>query len=219
MKVISELIMFYGFGMIRVYIFLYLATQWKEIMEFWYMKERALLYETYPMPKGWSMSKKFHIMGFVFMFLYLSEHLTFIGMQIHANQVQLDECNVTDITPLNNYMRRLRPHILDVLPYRWWIYPFFQWTITLMAFGWNYVDYFIIILSIGLSTRFNQVNERLKRTRHDDMNHKFWNDIRVDYCNLVDLLRYVDGKVAMLVLLSLLHNLFLLCTKIFEAIK
>lgn len=37
----------------------------------------------------------------------------------------------------------------------------FQWLNISMTFCWNYVDIFIIVVSIGLATRFNQINDRL----------------------------------------------------------
>lgn len=213
-----ELIMFYGFAVARAYIFLYLATKWKEIVVFWYDKERPFLYEPYTM-SSFSLSIKAHLIGFVFSIFYLIEHLTFIGMELHDNNYQLTYCNVTSISFLNNYMRRERPHLLDVLPYHWWIFPFFQWTITLMAFGWNFVDYFIISISLGLSTRFNQLNRRLIHATSNQMTRKFWIDIREHYTNLVDLLHFIDRKIALLILVSMLQNLFLIATKVFEAIR
>jgi gustatory receptor len=210
--------MFYGDCVAQSYIFLFLATKWKDFISYWYKKEKPFLYEPYSM-KGMSLSMKIRIIGFVFIAFYLTEHLTFIAMELQDNRYQLKVCNATNISFLHNYMRRERPHLLDVLPYRWWIFPFFQFTITLLAFSWNYVDFFIIILSLGLSTRFNQLNERLQHTSKYQMDRKFWLEIRLHFTGLVDLLEFVDQRIALLVILSMSHNLFLVCTKIFEAVK
>lgn len=210
--------MFYGDCVVQSWIFMYLATKWKDIIGFWHKMEKPFLYEPYTM-KGMNLSLKIRLIGFVFFAFYLMEHLTFIGMELHANKHQLATCNVTNMTFFNNYMRRERPHLLDVLPYRWWIIPIFQWTITCLAFCWNYVDYFIIILSLGISTRFDQLNERLRQTPRHQMDRKFWLEVRLHFTNLIHLLEYIDEKISLLVLLSMSHNLFLVCTKIFEAVK
>lgn len=210
--------MFYVFAMLRAYNFLYLAIKWKDIMRFWYMKEKPLLSGPYTM-RGFSLSLKVYLIGFVFFIFYLSEHLLFIGMELHINRKQMTTCNVTNLSFLNNYLRRQRPHVVDILTYRWWIFPFLQFTITLMAFGWNFVDYFIIILSLALSTRFSALNTRLETTPPYQMKHKFWNDIRIHYMNLVELVYYVDKKISFLMLVCISHNLFLICTKISESIK
>lgn len=210
--------MFYGFAVIRAYNFLYLATKWKEIMGFWYEKELPFLHDPYTM-SCFGLSLKVYLIGFVFLIFYLTEHVMFIVMELRDNNYQMTYCNVTSISVLNNYMRRERPHLLLVLPYRWWIFPFFQWTITLLAYGWNFVDYFIIIISLGLSSRFNQLNRRLRNTKAHVMDHKFWLDIRIHYTNLVELLRYIDRKIGVLMIVAMSHNLFLICTKVFEAIR
>lgn len=210
--------MFYGDCVLQSWTFFYLATKWKEIIAFWHKMEKPFLYEPYTM-KGMNLSLKIWIIGLVFFAFFLMEHLMFIGMELYVNENQLAVCNVTTVSFLRNYMRRERPHLLDVLPFTWWIFPIFQWTITCLAFCWNYVDYFIIILSLGISTRFEQLNERLRQTPNHQMDRKFWLETRLHYTNLVCLLEFVDEKISLLVLLSMSHNLFLVCTKISEAVK
>lgn len=210
--------MFYLDSVLQSWIFIYLATKWKDIIAFWHKMEKPFLHEPYTM-KGTNLSLKIRLIGFLFVFFFLTEHLMFMGMGLYETHYQLVMCNVTNVPLLQNFMRRLRPHLLDVLPYRWYIFPIFQWSITCLVFCWNYVDFFIIMLSLGISTRFDQLNERLRETPNHLMDRKFWLDIRLHYTNLVCLLEYIDEKISMLVLLSMSHNLFLVCTKIFEAVK
>lgn len=210
--------MFYFDAMAQSCIFLYLATKWKETICFWYNMEKPFLSKPYSM-KGLGLSMKIQLIGIVLFAFHLTEHFMYLGMGFYGSAQQLASCNVTDMSVLHNHFRRERPHLLDIFPYRWWIFPIFQWTISLMAFCWNYVDFFIIILSLGLSTRFNQMNERLRRTPQHQMDRKFWLEVRLHYTNLVDLLEFIDDKISLLVLLSMSHNLFLICTKVFEAVK
>lgn len=169
--------------------------------------------------KGMNLSSRIKVIGIVFVNFFLTEHLTFIATELNDNNHQLVACNVTNIAFLNNYMRRERPHLLDVLSYRWWIFPIFQWTITLLAFSWNWVDYFITIISITLSIRFKQLNDRLRQTSKHQRNEKFWLEIRLHFTGLVDLVEFIDSRLSFLIMLSMSHNLFLICTKIFEAIR
>lgn len=141
----------------------------------------------------------------------------FIGMEIHDNVLQLEQCNAKTENYFQNYFRRERPHLLIALPYYIWEIPLFQWTIMLMAFSWNYVDVFIIIVSMGLKERFVQLNNRLKTTNIHLMDQSFWSEIRLHYSNLIDLVQYMDKQISSLVLLSMSHNLFLIITKIYEA--
>lgn len=187
-------------------------------MHFWHKMEKPFLYEPYTM-RGFDLTRTARVIGVIMMAAYLTEHIMFIVLNLKWNRYQLSSCNITDISYLENYFRRQRPHLYDILPFQWWMFPPFQWTITLMAFSWNFVDYFIIILSLGISTRFDQLNQRLRSTKSHQMVDKFWLDIRLHYTNLVDLLEFVDEKISLLVLFSVSHNLFLVCTKVFEAIK
>lgn len=45
------------------------------------------------------------------------------------------------------------------------VYFFLQYANFCMTICWNYMDVFIIMVSIGLSTRFNQINQRLQAIR------------------------------------------------------
>ena len=210
--------MFYADSVLQSWIFLYLATKWKDIIAYWHKMEKPFLFEPYTM-KGMKLPVKTRLIGFVFLLFFLTEHLMFIGMAFHESNYQLIICNVTNVPLIQNFMRRLRPHLLDFLPYHWWIFPIFQWSLTCLVFCWNFVDYFIIIVSLGISTRFDQLNERLRETPNHQKDNKFWLEIRLHYTNLVSLLDFIDEKISLLVLLSMSHNLFLVCTKIFEAVK
>lgn len=186
-------------------------------MKFWYEKEKPFLASPYTTTR---LCVKIRVVGVIFLVLFLIEHVMFIVMEIRHNEYQMQKCNLTDRVPfLYSYLRRERPHLFSVIPYRWWIFPIFQFTITCLSFSWNFVDYFIIILGIGLTTRFNQLNVRLQSTPNHRKDNKFWNEIRLHYTNLVDLLDYVNDFIPPLLLLSMSHDVFLVMTKIFEAIK
>ena len=141
----------------------------------------------------------------------------FIGMEIHDNVLQLEQCNVKTENYFRNYFRRERPHLLIAFPFHVWEIPIFQWSLMLMAFSWNYVDVFIIIVSMVLEARFIQLNNRLRTTNIYHMDQSFWSEIRIHYSNLIDLVQYMDSKISTLVLLSMSHNLFLIITKIYES--
>lgn len=214
---IAELIMFYLYAVLQSGTFLYLATKWKRIMQFWYEKEKPFLSSPYTTTR---LVVKIRLIGALFFVLFLIEHVMFIVMEVHHNELDMNICNLTDDVPfLYAYLRRERPHLFLFINYHWWTFPIFQFTITCLSFSWNFVDYFIITLGVGLTTRFNQINARLQSTPFHQKDNRFWNEIRLHYTNLVDLLDYVNDFIPALLLLSMSHNVFLVMTKIFEAIK
>lgn len=209
--------MFYLDCVLQSFGFLYLATKWNEIMKFWLQMEKPFLFPPY---KPVNLARKIRVIGIIFFVFFLIEHLTFIVMESQHVKLQMISCNFTGKVPfLQVYLYRERPHLLRVVPFAWRIFPIFQFTITCLAFSWNFVDFFIIILAIGLTTRFNQLNIRLVSTPIHQMDNEFWKDIRLHFTNLIDLLDYVNGLIPFLLLLSMSHNIFLVMSKIFEAIK
>ncbi|CAO1403396.1 unnamed protein product, partial [Diamesa serratosioi] len=224
------LLFFFFNSVAQSYIFFFLALKWNKIMRFWYKKEKVFLHEPYKV-SGIGMTLKVRLVGCIFFVFFLMEHFMFIGMEIHDNILQLEQCNAKTENYFKNYFRRERPHLLIAFPYYIWEIPIFQWSLMLMAFSWNYVDVFIIIVSMGLKSRFVQLNNRLRTTDIHQMNESFWSEIRIHYSNLIDLiisetiwievrghyvlicelLEIVDHDLRFLILLSNLNNLYFIC--------
>lgn len=88
---------------------------------------------------------------------------------------------------------------------------------------------FVMMTSLGLVTRFSQVNNRLKTLKgrvsrfsvtnfYSSCQFAFkvlpeglWEDIRLDYVNLCELLEAVDHELRFLLVLSNLNNLYFIC--------
>lgn len=181
--------------------------------------EKPFLFPPY---KPINLARKIRILGIIFFAFFLIEHITFILVEIQHVNLQMNTCNFTGKYPfLQVYLYRERPHLFRIISdsSSAYLYPIFQFTITCLAFSWNFVDFFLIMLAIGLSTRFNQLNLRLQTTPTHQMDNEFWLEIRLHYTNLIDLLDYVNDFIPFLLLLSLSHNIFLVMGKVFEAIK
>lgn len=53
----------------------------------------------------------------------------------------------------------------------------FQWANISFTFGWNYMDTFIMMISIGLAARFRQINQRLEELKNQVKREKFYDQI------------------------------------------
>lgn len=73
------------------------------------------------------------------------------------------------------------------------------------------MDLFIMLISIALSTRFEQMNHRLNRARDKHLDELFWYNTRMNYAQLTELVEMVDGYLSNLILLSSLNNLYFIC--------
>jgi Trehalose receptor len=91
----------------------------------------------------------------------------------------------------------------------------------LQGYCWNYGDIFIVVLAVGISFRFNQLNDYFRLVIGNDhlMTAATFRDLRIHYFQLIDLVRYVDSKVSGLIIISMGHNMLVLIVKIFNAFK
>lgn len=56
-------------------------------------------------------------------------------------------------------------HLFMILPYSPWIAVVAKVVNIIATFCWNYMDLFVMMIGVGLSTRFRQINEDLQRTK------------------------------------------------------
>ncbi|VVD01932.1 unnamed protein product [Leptidea sinapis] len=98
---------------------------------------------------------------------------------------------------------------------------------------WNFQDLIIILISIGLASRYNQLNSYVKRIISYEKNEKnwfqlesnlvnrimIWRKIRHAYLHQSKLVRRIDESLGLLVLLSNLNNLYFICLQLFLGIR
>lgn len=92
----------------------------------------------------------------------------------------------------------------------------------MQAFSFSYADIFIMLLSMGITTRFQQFDQQLFKsvTENSDKATRFtWRNLRVHYTQLVELTKYIDSNISHLVLISTGHNMMTLILKIYYAFK
>jgi gustatory receptor len=133
------------------------------------------------------------------------------------NQQIIENCRVNESEFFRSYLIAYRQHLVDVIPYHIAMFPLYEWVNILMTFSWNFMDLLIVLISIGLTTRFSQINRRLVNGANAG-GDVFWNEIRTHYYSLIDLVDEIDEQFSMLILISTGHNVFSLCTSIFESL-
>jgi len=113
----------------------------------------------------------------------------------------------------------------------------------LSTFSWNFVDLFLILISIALAEQFRQLNSRLfsvrekvrKKNTHTHvrftrltqrdlacvkaMPEWWWAEARNDYNHLATLTRMVDCHVSGIVFLSFATDLYFICIQLLFSFK
>nr|QHN69203.1 gustatory receptor 5 [Sirex noctilio] len=203
-------------------LFLRLARQWPCLELSWERMERELS-SKYRRLSRVSLALKFKIMTVVIMVLALLEHT----LSILSGYTSALECATlrgdTDI--VSTYFQSQFPQVFARTPYTHWKGALVQCVNILSTFSWNFMDLFLILLSVALTEQFRQLNNRLSSIRGKHcfnvkaMPELWWAEARNDYNRLATLTRRVDSYVSDIVLLSFANNLYFICIQLLNSFK
>lgn len=136
-----------------------LAKYWPALMTNFSCKEEIFLKFPYMSPK-WSITILMTINAVFMLLAVMLERVLFFGKVIFETRVNYDFCNET-IPFMEHFFKRQRPHMFDLFSYQPWLQPFIEYTHFCLNSCWAFVDVIIVNVSIGLTARFNQLNERI----------------------------------------------------------
>lgn len=107
-----------------------------------------------------------------------------------------------------------------VFPYSGWLGSLFKFVNIVMTFAWSYTDLFVIIISIGLTNKFEQLNDRLRKVKgRRGISHDFWSEYRAYYREIVNLIAIVDKAMSKVILISISNNLFFICVQLLRSLE
>ncbi|CAH2068991.1 unnamed protein product, partial [Iphiclides podalirius] len=127
----------------------------------------------------------------------------------------------------------LRSHGFLILSqeYRFWIaIPVFVLS-KVATILWNLQDLLIILISMGLSSRYCRLNEYTKSlitgrnepfkhvNSHNYRHKHLWRKLRKAYVHQADLVRALDKHLGPLILLSNINNLYFICLQLYLGIR
>ena len=67
-----------------------------------------------------------------------------------------------------------------------------------------------MLLSIGISYRFQQINKRIEYFTSRIVSNNKWYEVRLHYTEVCDLVKFVDKTFEKLILLAALNNSYLI---------
>lgn len=152
--------MFYNLVTLSSIILFLLARKWKQFIDYWTKHELVFLSSPYTI-KGQKLSTKIRFVVFSMFIFCVCEHLMSQASYFDSNQIQISYCGLTNVTLWQWMSQRSDAYLFTLIPYNMVlsipprIFPI------LGTLALNYIDLMIMFVSIGLSTRFNQFNDRL----------------------------------------------------------
>lgn len=156
---------FYVAGFFGGIFFFRLAIEWSDILRAFEKVETIFQGESYPHNSGWNMKKRIRLTSFILLFFALIEHTMATASFLfdRFTQVQLCQWEIGSYfyylatTHLGQIYAELPVNVLTVV---WAEYMNIS-----LTFAWNFIDVFIIVMSIGVASKFDRINKRLEYFR------------------------------------------------------
>lgn len=146
------------------------------------------------------------------------EHTLSIGAGIYRSTFCAVD-NETLHSHIEAYFRQSFPQLFYVSEFNYAKAGSAQVVNIYCTFIWNFMDVFIIVVSVGVASRFNQINYNLELHRGMIMPEIFWAYYRIRYQKLVELLRETDLVMGNLILLSFSNNLYFVCIQLLNSME
>lgn len=155
-------VIFYSSTTMAGFFFLKLAKDWPKLIKLFAEVEEIFHYDSYRSSTRWSMKKKMRIISVVLLTLALAEHLCYFISFLYDRYQQAMICDLK-IGDIAGYIITTQlNHIFAKVPFNLITAVWFEYMNISFTFGWNFMDLFIILVSVGIAYRFQQLNERLK---------------------------------------------------------
>ncbi|KAI5707279.1 hypothetical protein M8J75_016302 [Diaphorina citri] len=203
-------LMFFVNSILIYSLFTQLATKWARLMKAWQQLEWDMRAYGYPQ----DLAVRCKLVTFIFMFLAIVEHISFIITRI------VDSTQCSDQIPLvKAYFLNVYHQTFFVIPYSLPLAIFLALFNFILTCAWNFMDLFIIILSNALAIRFQQLNQRLASVRGKVLPSSTWRQLRETYNELSCLTKLLDHSLSPIVLLSFANNLYFMSLQLFNSLK
>ncbi|CAH2990303.1 unnamed protein product [Chilo suppressalis] len=213
---------FYGNGLLSLILSWFFISSWKRISFFWSKAE---------VTDGAYLSQDRRIHGRVVF-------ITWLVALVACGEHILSMISATgfDIPPLKYFERYiLSSHgfIITNESYTLWTaIPIFLLSL-IATILWNFQDLIIILISVGLTSRYRRLNLYVNRVVNFERRNKDvekvefekylrceqWRRIREAYVRQAALVRMVDAKIGPLILLSNINNFYFICLQLFLGIN
>lgn len=172
----------------------------------WMNVEALFLSDEYKLPNSrWSLRKRLLVCTIVYLTFSLLEHAWFLTSDIYKLVKELDVCNKTNsIEFVEYFISRHLEFVIENLPIRYNHFVGFaiEYLNFSYTFYWNFLDLFIILISIGIAFLFEKLNSRLQSYRGQRVDESVWAEVRFHYVEILELLQLVNENLNVMIFLA-----------------
>lgn len=194
----------------------YLAWNWPKFTQLWAEKEEIFLKFPYQNFKTKSNGLFLKVAAFC-MILAFGDNLLYFIRKHNQSKLYIEACNLT----MNHFeltYRRERLFYISVFGYQPWFIPIFELDATIGTMLWSLSKGLIIVLSIWLNIRLEQLWKRVKFSYKTKLK-ACWTELYEHYIQLLRLISDVDTAIGMITLQAAAHNFVFHCFYVFKVTR
>lgn len=194
---------------------LFIARKWPATMRHWRKVELSLP----PVQQTESskcMGRRIRKWAPLVIFLSLFEHI----LGLIATVISIVKCPPIDINDtVKSFFIEHLPVFFDSTSYAPWKAVLSKFANLVNTFMWFYVDLFIMIVALGLSSVFRQYCDFLVKFSGKRVTKQFWDEQRATYRQVCELIEYVDKVISPITIVSFSNNLYFICLQLMNTLK
>lgn len=182
----------------------------------WMKLEAVINTSDYELPGKWSIRKRIFIWFAGFMTFLLIEHGLAMGNSFHKTNIEIIYCNQTHRDRVELILTDQFGIILKNLPFTYnhflgAVLEFLNFSYTLY---WNFLSLFIMLISIGIAFLYEKIGSRVKKLQGSQTNDAVWAEIRTHHVKVSELLKTINNKIAVMLLLTCLNDGYFILSQI-----
>lgn len=215
-------VIFYGVAIGAAIKFIHLAHNWRDLIRVIYKYERPFTRYPYKQANNMSLRKKIRVLGFAILILSGLEHGLLFMSNAYMITLKIEKCNLTSMDVGRFYIEETRHVWLSIWDYHPLQILVFEYGNYAITYCWNFVDIMVMIMSVMVSYRFDQIYERVRRTKGSGMvafmyPQKFWKEIRSNYVDVLRMLHKINEQISFLIVLSLFNSIYFICLQLYNS--
>ncbi|XP_063934145.1 gustatory receptor for sugar taste 64f-like [Zophobas morio] len=208
----SVTLLFFAVTAITVAIFIEVATKWPHLMQKWTEVDKALS-QSYGFPSG--LHHELKLIAFVIVAAAIAEHSLFLAFTF-----KYSKSGETLSETIQLYFEHRFDQVFNIFPFCMPLGIITQIVNTFSTVSWNFMDLFIMLVSLALSARFKQVVVHISQlTKNNENDEEVWRQVREDYTRLAVLCAKVDDTISNIMLLSFSNNIFVVIVQLYFSLQ
>lgn len=205
-------IVFYGCNTYIVYLFGVLARKWPKLINEFETVEKSLPQFRNEYEKH-ALKHKIIKITILTMTIATLEHISSIFTYVYSAGCAKEEDKV------RTFFLYSMSLLFQIFDYSLTIAIFIKIINLTCTFIWTYMDIFVILVSLGISSKFKQLNDHMFRTKGTQQPESYWIEQRTNYQNICTLCENVDDALGVITLISFSNNLYFICIQLLNSLK